>query len=137
MNFQFRALLFLALPSVSTLDQKAILICLLNCHQKENIHFLIYWRLKADSNSYLKDKAYLWNIVDACNDILVFTADLSFPEFEKDKLRRFEVERQLLVIGEACKKLSDSVKANFPEIEWNKITGLRNIIAHEYVRNLD
>lgn len=80
----------------------------------------------------IEDKAYLWDIVDACNDILVFTAGLSFPEFEKDKLRRFAVERQLLVIGEACKKLSDSVKSNFPEIEWNKITGLRNIIAHEY-----
>jgi uncharacterized protein with HEPN domain len=37
-----------------------------------------------------------------------------------------------LVIGEASKRLSSSAKDNFPTVEWKKITGLRNIIAHEY-----
>ncbi|HNV37505.1 MAG: hypothetical protein BWX81_01307 [Spirochaetes bacterium ADurb.Bin110] len=80
----------------------------------------------------IEDKAYLWDIVDACSDIMEFTKDRSFSEFANDKMCRFAVERQLLVIGEACKKLSRTAKAYFPSIEWPKIIGLRNIIAHEY-----
>jgi len=51
----------------------------------------------------IEDKAYLWDIVDACEDILQFTKCISFEQFESDKIRRFAVERQLLVIGEASK----------------------------------
>lgn len=80
----------------------------------------------------IEDKAYLWDIVDACEDILQFTKCISFEQFESDKIRRFAVERQLLVIGEASNRLSSSAKDNFPTVEWKKITGLRNIIAHEY-----
>lgn len=45
---------------------------------------------------------------------------------------RYAGERQLLVIGEASKKLSDSFKAEYYDIPWQQIIGLRNILAHDY-----
>lgn len=64
-----------------------------------------------------RDKSYLWDIVDACNDIIAFMEKTSFVDFEKNKMKRFAVERQLLVIGEASNHLSNSFRnENTPEI---------------------
>jgi len=79
-----------------------------------------------------RDKAYLWDIDDACQDILVFVADTSFKDFENDKMKRFAIERQLLVIGEAANHLSEKCRDDNPEIPWKLLVGLRNIIAHDY-----
>jgi len=80
----------------------------------------------------IKDKGYIWDIVDACKDITAFTGSLRYEEFCENKLVRFAVERQLLVIGEAVKKLSEEFKESHNAIPWKKIVGLRNILAHEY-----
>ena len=45
---------------------------------------------------------------------------------------RYAVERQILVIGEAAKGLSNSLKEKTPEIPWGAIVGQRDILAHEY-----
>ena len=37
-----------------------------------------------------------------------------------------------MVIGEAAKKLPDEWKQQYGDIEWRKIAGLRDVIAHEY-----
>ena len=37
-----------------------------------------------------------------------------------------------VVIGEMVDKLSEDFKNHHPEIEWQKIKGFRNIVAHDY-----
>ena len=37
-----------------------------------------------------------------------------------------------VVIGEMIDKISDEFKKKHPEIEWVKIKGFRNIVAHDY-----
>jgi len=51
-------------------------------------------------------KAYLWDIVEACKDILQFTDNIEFQEFSTNKMIRYAVERQIIVIGEAANHLS-------------------------------
>ena len=80
----------------------------------------------------LDDKSYIWDMITASQDIVDFTKDLSSKNFKNDKKTRFAVERQLLVIGEASKSVSNAVKEQYPEIPWRKLKELRNIIAHEY-----
>ncbi len=36
------------------------------------------------------------------------------------------------IIGEASGRLPEEVHLSAPEIEWRKIVGIRNILAHEY-----
>jgi len=38
-----------------------------------------------------------------------------------------------VVIGEMIDKISDEFKKKHPEIEWIKIKGFRNIVAHDYL----
>ena len=39
---------------------------------------------------------------------------------------------RLSVIGEAVSKLGDDVKSRHPQIDWNGIYAMRNVIAHDY-----
>jgi uncharacterized protein with HEPN domain len=38
----------------------------------------------------------------------------------------------LQIIGEAVKSIPDSVKAKYPQVDWRRIAGLRDVIAHGY-----
>ncbi len=79
-----------------------------------------------------RDKSYLWDIEDACQDIIIFMKNTDVNDFSNDKMKRFAVERQLLVIGEAANHLSKEFTEQNKEIPWKLLVGLRNIIAHEY-----
>ncbi|GHU69188.1 DUF86 domain-containing protein [Spirochaetia bacterium] len=78
------------------------------------------------------DRAYVWDMISAAEDIINFVKDMYPHEFSADKRTRFAVERQLLVIGEATKHISEEIKKEYPEIPWRTLKQLRNIIAHEY-----
>jgi uncharacterized protein with HEPN domain len=40
--------------------------------------------------------------------------------------------RNLEVIGEAAKGVPSSVRKAYPDVEWKKLAGLRNVLIHEY-----
>jgi len=42
------------------------------------------------------------------------------------------VLRQLTVVGEAAARVSDSTKQLYPQIDWRRITGMRDFVVHEY-----
>ena len=43
------------------------------------------------------------------------------------------VLRNLQVLAESTQRLSNEFKTLHEEIEWNKISGLRNILVHDYL----
>lgn len=78
------------------------------------------------------DSAYLWDMHEAAAEIIEFMEGVTLEGFEKDKMRRRAVERQLEVIGEAARRVSATFKEAHPEVPWRLIIGQRNVIAHEY-----
>lgn len=50
------------------------------------------------------------------NDISGFVTDTEFLAYKKDKMKRFAVERQLLVIGEAANYLSEEARDQLPNV---------------------
>lgn len=42
------------------------------------------------------------------------------------------VVRNLEIIGEASKNISSSIRRLYPEIPWDQMNGVRNILIHEY-----
>ena len=81
-------------------------------------------------------KAYLWDIREAAREINEFINGVKFHEFEKNKMLRYAVERQLVVIGEAAVHIAPQFRRKHPEINWKRLVELRNIIAHEYGETL-
>ena len=79
-----------------------------------------------------RDAALLWDMNKAAREITQFTEGITYNEFESQKILRYAVERQMLVIGEAAKGVSSTLKNAHPEIPWSTIIAQRNILAHEY-----
>jgi uncharacterized protein with HEPN domain len=47
-------------------------------------------------------------------------------------MMRFASIKQMEIIGEASRHISNETKSKFSEIEWPQIFGMRNIFVHEY-----
>lgn len=52
--------------------------------------------------------------------------------FEKDEMLQGWCVRHLRIIGEAASALPEEVRELAPDIPWNKITGMRNVLVHGY-----
>ena len=59
-------------------------------------------------------------------------AGLTRESFAQDTMRIDAVVRNLEIIGEAAKMIPESIRVEYPNIEWRKIAGLRDILAHHY-----
>ena len=57
---------------------------------------------------------------------------MSLEQFSKDEMAYDAVLRNLLIIGEAAKNLPEDTRKKYPDVEWKKICGFRDIIAHAY-----
>lgn len=79
-----------------------------------------------------RDLSYLLDMVSSCQDIMEFVADVSFEQFERDKMRRLATERQLEILGEAANHVSPESQQEYSDIDWSRIIGLRNKLAHDY-----
>jgi uncharacterized protein with HEPN domain len=79
-----------------------------------------------------RDLAYLWDMRAAAQEILEFIHGVSQVEFEKNNQLRYAVERQLMVIGEAARHVSDEFQEQHSDIPWVQIIGQRNVLAHDY-----
>ena len=80
--------------------------------------------------------SYLWDIHEAPREIREFLRDVKFHEFEENKVLRYAIERQLLVIGEAAVHISPQFRKKHTEINWARLIELRNVLAHEYGETL-
>ena len=77
-------------------------------------------------------KAYLRDILEAIDKIERYTKNISFEDFSDNELIQDGVIRNLEIIGEAVKNLPDDIKKDYPEVDWRKIAGLRDILIHAY-----
>ena len=79
-----------------------------------------------------RDDATLLDILKAAQLVVKFKGNINKAAFFKDLKTQSAILHQLLVLGEAVKRLSDVFKANHPEIPWILIAGMRDKLIHEY-----
>jgi len=77
-------------------------------------------------------KAYLKDIFEAIDRIESYITNLTFDDFSESRLYQDAIVRNLEIIGEAVKRLPEKIIDKYPEIEWKKIAGLRDILIHAY-----
>ena len=82
----------------------------------------------------MKDpRIYLISILDCIVRLQEYTRD-GRDIFLSSTLIQDGVIRNLEVIGEATKQLSDEIKEAYPDVAWKGMAGLRDVLIHDYLR---
>ncbi len=77
-------------------------------------------------------KALFSDILDAIKKIESYSIGIDFEKFKGSQLLQDAVVRNLEIIGEAAKRISPEIRNSYPDVDWKKISGLRDILIHEY-----
>jgi uncharacterized protein with HEPN domain len=75
---------------------------------------------------------FLRHILDEISYIERAIANVDQAGFLADETLKRSFVRSLEIIGEAAKKISSESKDRYGDIEWKKITGMRNRLIHDY-----
>ncbi len=78
------------------------------------------------------DQASLHDIVEAARLIADFVEGVDHQSFLSDAKTQSAVVHQLLVIGEAVKRLSPQLRDNHPQVPWSLIARTRDMLIHHY-----
>jgi len=78
------------------------------------------------------DDATLLDIAQAARRIVSFVQGVDEASFAANEEKHWAVVAQLHIIGEAVTHLSAEFRSSHPEIEWAKISGMRNRLIHGY-----
>jgi len=78
------------------------------------------------------ESLYFADIQESCEKVLRFTKGMTYKDFVHDDLHFDAVLRNLEIIGEAVKNISEETRQKYPNVKWRKIAGFRDIVAHEY-----
>lgn len=80
------------------------------------------------------DLAAVVDIVDAAKQARRFVEGLDAERFRQDAKTSSAVILQLLIIGEASKRLSGGFHAEHPQLPWSEIIRMRDRLIHHYRR---
>lgn len=77
-------------------------------------------------------RTYLDDILRAITNVEQYTIDMTSEQFGADSKTQDAVVRNLEIIGEAVKRIPDTVRTAYPDIEWRPAAAMRDFLIHEY-----
>jgi uncharacterized protein with HEPN domain len=78
------------------------------------------------------DNIYLQHILDAIDLILQYIKGENFESFERNRMLQDAVIRELEIIGEASKNLSENIRGRYSDVPWKEMAGMRDKLIHAY-----
>ncbi|RMD91582.1 MAG: DUF86 domain-containing protein [Calditrichaeota bacterium] len=78
------------------------------------------------------DKVFLIHMLDSISKIEQYLEGIEKEEYDKNTLIQDGVIRQLEIIGEAVKNISNALKKSNAQLPWQDMAGMRNKLIHHY-----
>lgn len=76
----------------------------------------------------------LTHIIEAINNIQAFVRGKRLEDISKDMTLRLAIERSFEIICEAARYVPEAIRAKNPQIDWQSMTDLGNLLRHAYHR---
>ena len=84
------------------------------------------------------DSIFIDHILDSIQAIEEFSKNMPKEELTTNRIKKNAIVREIEVIGEAAKNISEAFKEKHKIIKWKNIIGTRDIMIHQYFGvNLD
>lgn len=74
----------------------------------------------------------LQDILDAIDRVDSYVEGMTYPDFLADRKTQDAVTRNIEIIGEAARSLPGEFREQHPDVPWEEIVSMRNVIVHEY-----
>ena len=71
-------------------------------------------------------------MLTAARRVSAYIKNRRVADIEPAGMLRDAVERQLEIVGEAARRVSEETRDAHPEVPWSRIIAQRNVISHEY-----
>ena len=78
------------------------------------------------------DLVYLKHILDSISWIENYISEIKYQDFMNNHLVQDGIVRQVEIVGEATKNLSQKIKNKYSEVPWKDIAGMRDKLIHGY-----
>jgi uncharacterized protein with HEPN domain len=79
------------------------------------------------------DSVYLRHMLDAMNTVEEYLQGIDETKFNATRLLQDGAIRQIEIIGEAVRHISNDLRKTYPEIPWQDIAGMRDKLIHDYL----
>jgi uncharacterized protein with HEPN domain len=78
------------------------------------------------------DLPYLRHMLDAVGRIESYVGGVEETDFLVNAEKQDAIIRQLQILGEAVKRLSQELRAAYPDVPWREVAGMRDKLVHDY-----
>lgn len=79
-----------------------------------------------------RDSSALFDIYQAASKVVEFSRGFDQQSFLADERTQSAILHQLMIIGEAVKRLSAEFRQAHPHIRWTPMAGMRDVLIHAY-----
>lgn len=84
------------------------------------------------------DEIRLRHMLDAAREAVSFVEGRERADLNDNRQLVLALVKDIEIVGEAAKQVSDRTRAELPQIPWRQISGMRNRLIHAYFDiNLD